>query len=200
MENQRRYKGKFIKEKVLKQKLKRIEFMKRKQDEWRNITSEEKKYPCEGTRLVDLKLLGKSLKCRSCEKILSLENVMEEKRKGLHSTLRVMCDSCSVLTEVATGGQHNVMDEAKDFVKAKIHNDVNTNAVLGAFHAGVGYNQLNKILTCLNVPKIPKKMYRQYEQEVGPAIEAAARDSCEKFASEERKLVLEKLEELRDAL
>ncbi|XP_043462897.1 uncharacterized protein LOC122498950 [Leptopilina heterotoma] len=200
MENQLRFKGKFIKEKVLQQKLKRIKFLKEKQNEWRNITSKEKKHPCEGTRLVDLKLLGKNLKCRSCEKILLLENVVEEKRSGLHSTLRVMCDFCSVLSEVATGDQHNVTDQSKCFVKAKIHNDVNTNAVLGAFHAGIGHTQLNKILACLNVPRISTKMYKQYEQEVGPAIEGVARDSYKKSASEERKLVVEKMEELRDAL
>lgn len=66
-----------------------------------------------------------------CEKVLSLEDVEEEKRTGLHSVLRVMCNSCSRLTEVATGSKHAVYDNAKPFVKANIHNNVTTNAVLG---------------------------------------------------------------------
>ncbi|XP_018393353.1 PREDICTED: uncharacterized protein LOC108772331 [Cyphomyrmex costatus] len=173
--------------------------MKKKQEEW-HTTPVEKKYPCEGSRVVNLKILGKNLKCRKCEKVLSLEDVVEERRSGLHCKLIIKCNVCSLLTEVATEEQHNVCDESNHFLKAKVHNDVNTNAVLGAVHAGIGCTQLNKILACLNVPNISPKMYKQYEQEVGPAIEGATQDSCKKSASEERKLVIDKIEELRDVL
>ncbi|XP_043476705.1 uncharacterized protein LOC122507836 [Leptopilina heterotoma] len=198
MGQQLKYKGRFIKEKVLKHKMKRRELVKKNAE--RRVTSKEQNYPCEGTRLVDLRLLGNNLICRVCKNTLSLQNIKEEKRSGLHSVLSIQCKLCSLVTKVETGEKHNVSDESTTFVKAKVHNDVNTNAVLGAFHAGIGRTQLNKILACLNVPNITTKVYRQYEQEVGPAIEETARDSCKKSAREERKLVLERLEDLREAL
>ena len=68
--------------------------------------------------------------------------------------------------------------------------------ILGTYHAGVGCTELNKILACLDIHNISPTLFRKYEQEVGPAIEKAAKRSCRSAAEEERKLVIEKMEEL----
>lgn len=67
---------------------------------------------------------------------------------------------------------------------------------IGTLHSGLGCTALNKLLTCLNVPSISPSLYKRYEREVGPAIEAAAKESCKRAAKEERQLVIENIEKL----
>lgn len=70
----------------------------------------------------------------------------------------------------------------------------------GVIHAGIGETALNKLLSCLNIPSISPNLYKRYEREIGPALEAAAKDSCRKAALEERRLVIENVEKLCDEL
>ncbi|KYQ50745.1 hypothetical protein ALC60_10164 [Trachymyrmex zeteki] len=74
------------------------------------------------------------------------------------------------------------------------------NVVSGTLHAGISCTQLNKILMCLEIPLISQKMYKEHEQEVGSIIEVAAKESCKRATSEEKQLVLQKIEELREVL
>lgn len=59
---------------------------------------------------------------------------------------------------------------------------------------------MNKICACLDIPPITSTAYDRYQKEVGPAIEEAAKESCRRAVKEERKLVVEKLDELRKSL
>lgn len=68
--------------------------------------------------------------------------------------------------------------------------------ITGAITSGTGVTALNNILACLNVPVINPRIFKKYEREIGPAIEKAAKHSCMQAAKEERKLVIEKVEEL----
>ena len=70
----------------------------------------------------------------------------------------------------------------------------------GAVHSGNGSFELNKILACLNIPTLSQSIYQRYEREVGPAIELAAKESCNRAASEERSLVISRIDELCDRL
>jgi len=63
---------------------------------------------CEGRRIIELKELGKNLKCCQCKQVLCLERILNEKRYGLHSILSVFCDKCNIQTLVATGKTHHV--------------------------------------------------------------------------------------------
>lgn len=49
---------------------------------------------------------------------------------------------------------------------------------------------------CLDILEVNFNLFKKYEKEVGPVIEAAARCSCGKAAADERKLVLNQLDEL----
>ena len=130
--SQTRYKGRFIKDKVLAQKEKCRKGLARKRDEQRNLQYDDKRdVICDGRRIVDLNVLGKNLKCQKCQEILSLENMKSESRKGLHSIVAVQCQKCFIVTHVHTGTHHSVNEEAKRFLSDKVHNDVTTNAVLG---------------------------------------------------------------------
>ncbi|CAH1110613.1 unnamed protein product [Psylliodes chrysocephalus] len=77
---------------------------------------------CSG-RIVELLELGKHLKCCWCERVLSLENITNETRKGLYSILNVKYNECNIETIVPTDKVHATKSEVK-------HSDVNTKAVL----------------------------------------------------------------------
>ncbi|XP_032677044.1 uncharacterized protein LOC116846822 isoform X2 [Odontomachus brunneus] len=89
---------------------------------------------CEGRRVVELKELGKNLKCCQCKEVLCLERITNKRRFDLHSSLSILCDKCDVLTLVAAEKMHSAVDN-KTF---KNHADVNIKAVLGAVHTGIG--------------------------------------------------------------
>lgn len=59
---------------------------------------------------------------------------------------------------------------------------------------------LQKILSCANLPNISADMFKRYEHIIGPAIEMTAEESCQKAAFEERRLVIENIEKLRNIL
>ncbi|XP_024882224.1 uncharacterized protein LOC112461272 [Temnothorax curvispinosus] len=182
-----RYKGRLMKEKVLKKRLKALAAMSEAKKKKKSC--QEDNHLCVGRRIVEVSELAKNLTCCYCEKDLSLKNVVNERRLGLNSILKVRCRDCSTFTDVATGKIHTSKDNSK-------HSDVNTKIVLGAVHAGVGCSGINKILACMNIPSITPNLFKRYEREVGPAIEEAAKESCKQAAKEERRLIVENVEKL----
>ncbi|XP_003426301.1 uncharacterized protein LOC100678524 [Nasonia vitripennis] len=140
-------------------------------------------------RIVDLDVLGENLKCKECQSILFLTNTIEEKCIGLYSILTIKRDSCQGTTKVEMSSKD---ENGKSEVTASI--------VLGAVHAGVGNTNLNKLLACANLPSISNYLYKQYEKMIGTAIETEARTSCLQAAIEEKQLVIENIEKLRNQL
>ncbi|XP_057317953.1 uncharacterized protein LOC130662970 [Microplitis mediator] len=187
--DQLRYKGRFVKKKVLEKRTKAIVAM----NNAKKLKTQSLKTVCRGRRIVELQELGKNLKCRLCSKVLSLEKITHEKRMGLNSILNVKCEDCNVITLVPTGKTHLTRSEVKQ-------SDVNTKAVLGAVHSGFGCTALNKLLASMNIPPISWSLYKKYEREIGPAIEEAARDSCSHSAAEKRQLIIDKLDEMKAKL
>ncbi|KAK0180580.1 hypothetical protein PV327_002947 [Microctonus hyperodae] len=189
-----RYKGRFIKKKVLDKKIKIKNALqkKRKGNDLSTNSSEPNLY--EGNRVVNLKFLGEKLKCVKCFEVLCLNNIVHEQHLGLNSILKVKCEKCDTLSIVPTSKTHSTAGN-----KSK-HCDINTGVVLGAVHAGYGCSGLNKILACANIPTISPQLFKRYEREVGPAIEKAAKESCKRAAKEERQLVNENIDKLCDLL
>lgn len=128
-----RFKGKFIKKKVLLHKLIRSEGMRLKQKQWRELKNNvlPYNYPCTGCRIINLKILSINTICKNCQSILWLGNIEEEKIYGLNSVLYIKCQKCSMVQLVSTSDNHAVNEYAKPFLDAKQHNDITTNVVLG---------------------------------------------------------------------
>ncbi|XP_044594882.1 uncharacterized protein LOC123272249 [Cotesia glomerata] len=150
MSDKLRYKGKFIKKKVLKKRLQLISSIKKGRVQKMSVNDD-----CNlkvGKRIVDIDVLA--------------DNLIFD-----------------------TGKFHASNDKNK-------RADINTKVVLGAIHAGIGCKALNKVLACANLPNISSALYKRYEREVGPAIEAVAKESCKSAAEEERGLVIKKIDEL----
>ena len=87
---------------------------------------------------------------------LSLVNIMEEKQSGLSGTFRIKCSFCGNLNEAKYSAEHRAVG------RGPLVNDINTRAVLGSLHAGMGNTHLNnllsrmyqqRILTCLKEEK-----------------------------------------------
>ncbi|KAH0552645.1 hypothetical protein KQX54_013719 [Cotesia glomerata] len=114
------------------------------------------------------------------------QNGIIGKRVGLDSILTILCDKCSINMLVPTGKMRSL-----NYKKNK--SDVNTKAVLGTVHAGMGCTALNKLLACLNIPTISSTLFKRYEREIGPVLEERARESCKQAAEEERQLVIDNI-------
>ncbi|XP_046737765.1 uncharacterized protein LOC124406400 [Diprion similis] len=190
MSDRVRLKGRFIKKKVRDKQVKAVAAM-REAHLSKNVprSPPNLKFSFDGRRIVDMQYLSEHLKCMKCKKDIFLRNTVEESRMGLNCILNISCEECSTLTRVHTGKMHGTGEN-------KNRADVNTKAVLGAVHSGIGETALNKLLACLNVPPISANLYKRYEREIGPAIEAAAKDSCREAAKEEKQLVIANVDKL----
>lgn len=71
---------------------------------------------------------------------------------------------------------------------------------IGSIHSGMGCTDLKKLFACMDIPSITTDTYKQYEQVVDLIVEKAAKDSCKQAAIEERRLVLENIEKIREQL
>ena len=67
-------------------------------------------------------------------------------------------------------------------------------------HAGVGFSNFNKILSCLNIPQIDFKTYKRYETEVGQQVEVIAKESCKNAAELEKKLTIQNAANIEEIL
>ncbi|XP_051158052.1 uncharacterized protein LOC127279631 [Leptopilina boulardi] len=134
--------------------------------------------PAEGRRIVHLKTMAEQLYCKKCKSVLSLTNVVDEKRYGLASVLSVKCDKCLFYTQVSTDKQHVVSGQNK-----RKHFDVNTKVVVGTLNAGMGNTHLNKVLSSVNIPEFRWNTFKTHEKEVGIEVEKMAYDSCLKAAN-----------------
>ncbi|KAJ8666773.1 hypothetical protein QAD02_008435 [Eretmocerus hayati] len=150
--------------------------------------------------IVDLKVMQEKMRCAQCQEGLLMTDFVRHHNKGLAATLVIKCKNRNLNVDVPTGYNHLVNKDARNFLPDKFHNDATSKAVLGAYHAGVGRTELNKILACLDLPVIHPSVYRKYEREVGPAIEKQAKLSCNRAAKEERRLIIQNIQELEKEL
>ncbi|KAK0178543.1 hypothetical protein PV327_007423 [Microctonus hyperodae] len=141
-----RYKGRFIKKRVLDKKMKIVNSLRKEKEETNNDKPIESNL-IEGPRLVELTELGKNLRCCQCNDVLCLDNIVGEIRSGFNSILRVKCLKCVTITQVPTGKLHVVNNNKKR-----------------AVHAGYGCSGLNKILACSNMPTISMKTFKRKEK------------------------------------
>ena len=100
-------------------------------------------------------------------------SVCDEQRHGLASTFYISCPFCGHLNKAETSKQHSSGNRGpKAF-------DINTRVTLGCLHAGIGQSHMNNILSCMNIPTINSNTFKHREREVGKAVEAIAKKSCE---------------------
>ena len=113
---------------------------------------------------------------------LSLVNIIGEKQSGLASIFSITCSYCGHVNEVKSSGEHRARN------RGPLVSDINTRAVLGSLHAGMGNTHLNNLLSTMNIPTMNHCLFKRREREVGKAVEIVARESCEMNLNLEKKV------------
>ncbi|CAK1589570.1 unnamed protein product [Parnassius mnemosyne] len=70
--------------------------------------------------------------------------------------------------------------------------DINTAAVAGAVSVGIGYSQLEELLSAIDLPMMTEPLYQKQHEFVSNAWEKALDQSMQEAAEEEKKIALEK--------
>ena len=86
--------------------------------------------------------------------LLSLENMVGETRSGLSSVFNIQCSKCEKITMFV-----NLIITGTGSRGPKA-SDINSRAVLGSLHIGVGQTQLNNFLATLNIPTMNSQLFK----------------------------------------
>ena len=107
---------------------------------------------------------------------------MEEKQSGLSSIFSIKYSFCGHLNEVESSAEHRAGS------CGPLVSNINTRAVLGSLHAGMGNTHLNNLLSTMNVLTMNHNLFKRREREVGNALEKVATDSCKFKLNLEKKI------------
>ena len=141
--------------------------------------SEEEQSRVRGNRIVDLNWLAKMLEagCEFCGKTpLLLSKITAEYRKSFVSFFKVTCDRCNKLNAI-----HTQIPNAY-----RNPEDLNSMAVLGTLHNGIGVSHLQSIMAAVEVPSLSVNEYKNVENYVGKVMEMEAEHSCMQAGIEEK--------------
>lgn len=103
------------------------------------------------------------------------------KQYGLASVFSVTCAVCGTENVVKTSSEH------KSGQRGPPSHDVNSRAVLGCLHTGIGENHLNDLLCTLNISSMNPVTFKSRENEIGHAVEQVTKKSCKTAMSKETK-------------
>ncbi|XP_063978892.1 uncharacterized protein LOC135163410 [Diachasmimorpha longicaudata] len=112
-----------------------------------------------GSRIVDMEVLVESMNCNKCKEILSLHNLVHERRIGLYSVFNVWCPRCKMITEVHTGTVQ--IERSRTHVP-----DINREVVHGSINADISHKSLNQFLDSLDLPTLPAKLFKKHKSEM----------------------------------
>lgn len=91
---------------------------------------------------------------------LSLWNTTEEKKYGLASVFSVTCAGRGRKNVVKTSSEH------RSGQRGPLNHDVNSRAVLGCLHTGIGETHLNNLLCTSNIPSVNPVTFKSRENEM----------------------------------
>ena len=103
-----------------------------------------------------------------------------ETRSGLRSVFNIQCSRCGKINNVHTSKHHRTGSREP---KAS---DINSRAVLGLLHIGVGQTQLNNFRATFNVPTMNSQLFKMREREIGNTNEKAAKASCDVYLEQQK--------------
>ncbi|KAF4514002.1 UNVERIFIED_CONTAM: hypothetical protein B566_EDAN018654 [Ephemera danica] len=147
-----------------------------------NVNQESDVMPAPSMRrLVNISHLAASLYCSRCNSHLYLEDITNERQRGLVSKFTICCRECRYPQEICT---------EQKVERYKFLYPVNMKLALGMIDGGVGATHINSILSSLNVPTVAPSLLQRHENVVGPAIHTVATESCIQAAEYERSLTL----------
>ncbi|XP_015117084.2 uncharacterized protein LOC107041170 isoform X1 [Diachasma alloeum] len=126
-----------------------------------------------GSRIVDLEVLVKSLKCGKCKQFLSLQNLVHERRIGLYSVFNVWCLRCKIISEVHTG---TVQIEGSRTQVPDINREIVHASCTGSVNADISCKSLNQFLDSLDIPTLSAKLFKKHKNELYATEEDASKE------------------------
>ncbi|XP_034244115.1 uncharacterized protein LOC117646905 [Thrips palmi] len=148
----------------------------------KKLQDEDRELQSVGTRFIDLAVLANNLWCKTCNASLTLKNMEKEIHRGLASILHVRCVTCLDLVQVPTSKLIRVPNSSYPLWS------VNMKAATGCVDSGVGHEQLNTLITSMNIPAVNHHTIKRSEARIGPAIEQHANESIKRALLEEKRL------------
>ncbi|XP_034241219.1 uncharacterized protein LOC117645265 [Thrips palmi] len=168
-------------------KVSRVQFLRHSASRHEVVAKQPDHDLRKGRRIVDLKTLATNMWCDNCNDSLSLRHLQSEESRGLASIFTVRCHRCLALAQV-------ISDKPTRSPKSgRLVFSVNCKAAFACIDTGVAHDQLNKFLSAVNVPPIPRNTMKVAEGIVSPAIIQTAHNSCQEAIEEERELTLKAL-------
>ena len=113
---------------------------------------------------------------------MALNNVIKEEMTGLASIFDIKCHLCGKINKIKTSSEH------RSGKRGRLTYDINTRAVLGSLHAGIGNTRLNNLFSTMNIPTMNNRTFKSREREVECAVEVLAQASCKKNMEVEKKI------------
>lgn len=140
----------------------------------------------EGRRIVDLDLfiqkLQKISRHNASQCSFDQLSVQKETRNGLHSKITFICNDC--------GRRFHV--RINDNEKTTSTLCVNTSAVLGANLVGIGFSQLEQLLSALDIPTMCNDKFKSRNDELGEMWIQTAEKTMKEAAEEEALAAIER--------
>ena len=100
------------------------------------------------------------------------------------------CAVCGTENVVKTSNEH------RSGQRGPISQDVNSRAVVGCLHTGIGETRLNNLLCTLNIPSMNPVTFKSRENEIGHAVEQVTKKSCKTAMLEERNAAIKSYRKL----
>ena len=134
--------------------------------------------------VVNLEMLTTALEeCMNChEGPLDLRNSCNVRNEGVCPVMKVKCARCDHINILRPAEHHRTGKRGPPTF------DVNSRAGLGALHSGIGHAHYSGLLSTIGISSLSSSNFKNRERESGKAVEEVARESCQRFNDEEKRL------------
>ena len=134
--------------------------------------------------VVNLEMLTTALEeCMNChEGPLDLRNSCNVRNEGVCPVMKVKCARCDHINILRPAEHHRTGKRGPPTF------DMNSCAGLGALHSGIGHAHYSGLLSTIGISSLSSSNFKNRKRESGKAVEEVARESCQRFNDEEKRL------------
>ena len=109
---------------------------------------------------------------------------IQEEKVGLASIFDVKCNLCGEINKIKTS------KENRSGKHGRLTYDINSIAVVGSLHTGIGNTHLNNLFATMNMPTMNSKPFKSRERWKKLWKEVSAKSSCKRNMGIEREMAM----------
>ena len=113
----------------------------------------------------------------------SLRNSCNFRNEGVCPVMKVKCARCDHINNIFRPAERHRTGK-----RGPPTFDVNSRAGLGALHSGIGHAHYSGLLSTIGISSLSSSNFENRERGSGKAVEEVARESCQRFIDEEKRL------------